>query len=84
MRQGDEGLRPSDPSCMDAYFSERISAAVPRDLHAAAVEAALRQGLTLADFVRGAVQRQLAVEGIVHPAIPSLRRVTFEHRRPRR
>lgn len=61
-------------------MSAPITVPVPRALHAAAVEAAIRQGLTLADFVRGAVQRQLAAEGVAHPAIPDLRRTTFHHR----
>ncbi|MCJ2099360.1 hypothetical protein [Methylobacterium sp. E-046] len=62
-----------------SYFNERLSAAVPREMHAAAAKVAVRKGITLADFVRTAVQRELAVAGVPHPGIPELRRTTILH-----
>ena len=65
---------------MDAHFSEKLCAAVPRDFHAAAFEAARREGVTLADLIRRAVGRELSAAGIAYTAPPTLRRTTFLHR----
>ena len=62
------------------YFSERVSASLPPDMHAAAVKAAVGKGLTLADYLRGALQSRLTLDGMQFERMPDLQRVTYHQR----
>jgi hypothetical protein len=63
----------------DKAFCETIGASVTPPFYTAAVKAAVRQGVTLADFVRTAVSNELTRNGVEHPRLPNLRRITFRH-----
>ncbi len=60
-------------------FCESIGASVTPPFYEATVRAALRHGMTLADYTRTALSNQLARDGVDHPRLPALKRVTFRH-----
>lgn len=64
-------------------FATRISAAVPADLADAARTAAEARGLTVADYVRGAVQARLMLDGARFVRLPNLQRHAASARRGR-
>lgn len=61
-------------------FPARLTAAVPTELADAVRQAADARGITVADFVRGAAQARLMLDGVPFRQLPNLQRVTARGR----
>jgi sulfur relay (sulfurtransferase) complex TusBCD TusD component (DsrE family) len=61
---------------MDNFaFPARLSASVPTELAEAVNAAAAARGISTADFLRGAVQARLFIEGARFSPLPNLQRL---------
>ena len=64
-------------------FPDRLTVAVPAEIAEAVRTVAAARGLTGADYVRGAVQARLMLDGARFDRLPDLRRVTTRRTSPR-
>ncbi|MFE1601604.1 hypothetical protein [Methylobacterium sp. ID0610] len=58
----------------DVAFLSRLTVAVPDDIASAVRAVAAAKGLTSADYVRGAVQARLTLDGARFRPLPNLQR----------
>lgn len=66
---------------IEIYLPDRLTAAVTTEIAAAVREAAAGRGLTGADYIRGAVQARLMLDGARFDRLPDLQRTVTKARR---
>lgn len=81
----DLGIRPFDTRRMsdDIAFLSRLSVAVPDDMASAVRSTAAARGLTGADYIRGALQARLTLDGARFRTLPNLQRLATRPGRDR-